>query len=84
MGIVKTGSSSIEPVKPSAHLTSQVEVTEKVTGTVDKRQSLIQRQGCIQAAIQSQAVFSHSTSYEEWWDFAVKTADKMIEYINKE
>jgi hypothetical protein len=51
--------------------------------TVDNKTRLIQRQGCIQHSVISQSVFSNSTNYEEWWALVEKTADKMIEFINR-
>lgn len=52
-------------------------------GVPDNRQRLIQRQGCIQHSVISQAIFSNTTNDAEWWALVEKNADRMIEYINR-
>ena len=57
--------------------------TVKSVKNVDEKQNYIQRQGAIQHAMISQAVFSNSTNLDEWWTLCEKIADKAIKYMNR-
>jgi dihydroxyacetone kinase-like predicted kinase len=81
--IINQGSSE-ESKEPMKEVIKDVSSGTVVKNTSDERTRLIQRQGSIQHAVISQSVFSNSTNYDEWWNLVQKTADKMVEYINRE
>lgn len=80
MGLIKEGSSNVpQPDKPSG----VNEVVNLYTPTTDAKSRQIKVSGVIQAAVQAPVLQMFVTNHDEWWHLVEKTADKMLEYIER-
>jgi len=51
--------------------------------TLTAKDRRIMAQGTIQAAMQSQAIFSHSTNFVEWWALVETASKKAMKFIEE-
>ena len=80
MGLIREDSTAVpQPNKP----VGVTEVVNLYTSTPDAKSRQIKVSGVIQAVVQAPVLQMFVTNHDEWWHLVEKTADKMLEYIER-